>query len=99
MAAMGDRVCRIMPEFSYDPSLEDVLEGLLPEYIYTIVYTALLESTASETGARMTAMKNSNDNAEKMVKDLNSKYQRARQQQITLEIAEIVSGAEALAGS
>jgi len=99
MVMMGDRVCRIMSEFTYEPSPENVLEGLLPEYIYTIVYTALLESTASETGARMTAMKNSNDNAEEMVRDLDSKYNRARQQQITMEISEIVSGAEALSGS
>lgn len=99
MVMMGDRVCRIMPEFTYEPSPEKVLEGLLPEYIYTIVYAALLESTASETGARMTAMKSASDNAEEMVKDLSGKYHRARQQQITTEIAEIVSGAEALTGS
>ncbi len=98
MVMMEDRVCRIMPEFTYEPSSENVLERLLHEYIYTIMYAALLESTASEKGARMTAMKNSNDNAEKMVKELDSKYHRARQQQITMEIAEIVSGAEALAG-
>ncbi|MCD4670626.1 MAG: F0F1 ATP synthase subunit gamma, partial [Actinomycetia bacterium] len=96
---MGDRVCRIMPEFTYEPSPGKVLEGLLPEYIYTIVYAALLESTASETGARMTAMKSAGDNAEEMVRDLSGKYHRARQQQITTEIAEIVSGAEMLAGS
>ncbi len=98
MAMTGDRVCRIMPEFTYEPSTKNVLEGLLPEYIYTVMYAALLESTASETGARMTAMKNSNDNAEEIVKELDSKYHRARQQQITTEIAEIVSGAEALTG-
>jgi len=94
-----DQICRVNPEFTYEPSPESILEWLLPEYIYTIVYTTLLESTASETGARMTAMKNSNDNAEEMVRDLSGKYHRARQQQITMEIAEIVSGAEALAGN
>ena len=99
MVMMGDRVCRIMSEFTYEPSPEKVFEGLLPEYIYTIVYAALLESTASETGARMTAMKSASNNAEEMVRDLRSKYHRARQQQITTEIAEIVSGAEALTGS
>ena len=98
-AMIGDRVCRIAPEFMYDPSQADVLESLLPAYIYTIVYMALLESTASETGARMTAMKNASDNAEEMIKDLNRKYHRASQQQITMEIAEIVSGADALTGS
>jgi F-type H+-transporting ATPase subunit gamma len=99
MAMIGDRVCRITPEFMYDPSHTEVLESLMPAYIYTIVYMALLESTASETGARMTAMKNASDNAEEMIKDLNRKYHRARQQQITMEIAEIVSGADALTGS
>ncbi len=96
---MGDQTGRIMSEFTYEPSPEKVLEGLLPEYIYTIVYAALLESTASETGARMTAMKNASNNAEEMVRDLRGKYHRARQQQITTEIAEIVSGAEALTGN
>jgi len=99
MAIIGDRVCRLVPEFTYDPSHVDILESLLPAYIYTIVYMALLESTASETGARMTAMKNASDNAEDMIKDLNRQYHRARQQQITMEITEIVSGADVLMGS
>lgn len=99
MVRLGDQVCRIMPEFTYEPSTENVLEGLLPEYIYTIVYTALLESTASEIGARMTAMKSASDNAEEIIKDLSRKYHRERQQNITIEISEIVSGAEALTGS
>jgi len=83
-------------EFLYDPSQDEVLSAILPEYIYTIVYGALLESTASETGARMTAMKSASDNAEDMIKELVLLYHRARQQQITMEIAEIVSGANAL---
>jgi len=99
MVRLGDQVCRIMPEFTYEPSTENVLEGLLSEYIYTIVYTALLESTASETGARMTAMKSASDNAEEIIKDLSRRYNRVRQQNITIEISEIVSGAEALTGS
>ncbi len=93
---IGDRVCTIRPEFMYDPHGRDVLSSLLPQYINTIIYMALLESTASETGARMTAMKNASDNADEMIKDLSRKYHRARQQQITMEITEIVSGAEAL---
>ncbi|MCJ7666098.1 MAG: F0F1 ATP synthase subunit gamma [Actinobacteria bacterium] len=96
MVRLGDQVCRIMPEFTYEPSMENILEGLLPEYIYTIVYTALLESTASEIGARMTAMKSASDNAKEIIKDLSRKYHRERQQNITIEISEIVSGAEAL---
>ena len=99
LVKIGDRVCVIRPEFSYEPSPEAVLRSLLPEYIYTVVYMALLESTASETGARMTAMKNASENAEEMMKDLTRKFNRARQQQITMEITEIVSGAEALTGN
>ena len=53
----------------------DVLSAILPEYIYTIVYGVLLESTASETGARMTAMKSASDNAEDMIKELGLMYQ------------------------
>lgn len=93
---IGDRVCRITPEFIYEPSVEEVLKSLLPEYIYTVVYMALLESTASETGARMTAMRSASDNAEDMIKHLTRQYHRARQQQITMEITEIVSGSEAI---
>ena len=70
LVKIGDRVCRITPEFAYDPSPAAVLKSLIPEYIYTIVFMALLESTASETGARMTAMKSASDNAEEMIKDL-----------------------------
>jgi F-type H+-transporting ATPase subunit gamma len=93
---IGDKYGRINSEFIYDPSFMDVLGSLLPQYIYTIVYSTLLESTASETGARMTAMKSASDNAEEMIKELVLMYHRARQQQITMEIAEIVSGAQAL---
>jgi F-type H+-transporting ATPase subunit gamma len=99
MVKIGDRVCSIRPEFTYEPSPQNVLQSLITSYLYTIVYTTLLESTASETGARMTAMKNASDNAEEMIKDLNRQYHRARQQQITMEITEIVSGADALTGS
>jgi F-type H+-transporting ATPase subunit gamma len=93
---VGDRMCLINPEFMFDPSPQEVLGSLLPQYIYTTVYGVLLESTASETGSRMTAMKSASDNAEEMIKDLVKLYHRARQQQITMEITEIVSGAQAL---
>ncbi|MBE3036235.1 MAG: ATP synthase F1 subunit gamma, partial [Candidatus Atribacteria bacterium] len=83
-------------EFMFDPSPQEVLGSLLPQYIYTTIYGVLLEATASETGARMTAMKSASDNAEDMIKDLVKLYHRARQQQITMEITEIVSGAQAL---
>jgi len=93
---IGDKVCTIRPEFMYDSPTGEVLSSLLPQYINTMIFMALLESTASETGARMTAMKSASDNADEMMKDLNRLYHRARQQQITMEITEIVSGAEAL---
>ena len=83
-------------EFMFDPSPQDILGSLLPQFIYTTIYGVLLEATASETGARMTAMKSASDNAEDMIKDLVKLYHRARQQQITMEITEIVSGAQAL---
>ena len=93
---IGDRLCLINSEFMFDPSPLDILDSLLPQYIYTTIYGVLLEATASETGARMTAMKSASDNAEDMIKDLVKLYHRARQQQITSEITEIVSGAQAL---
>jgi len=93
---VGDRLCLINSEFMFDPSPQEVLGSLLPQYVYTTVYGILLEATASETGARMTAMKSASDNAEDMIKELVKLYHRARQQQITMEITEIVSGAQAL---
>jgi F-type H+-transporting ATPase subunit gamma len=83
-------------DFIFEPSAQEVLLSLISEYIYTIIYGALLESTASETGSRMTAMRSASDSSDEMVKDLTRKYHRARQQQITIEISEIASGAEAL---
>ncbi|MBN1299469.1 MAG: ATP synthase F1 subunit gamma [Actinobacteria bacterium] len=91
---IGGRVCRLRPEFIYDPSLQEVLGSMLPEYIYSVVYGILLESTASETGARMTAMKTASENADEIINGLTLMYHRARQQQITMEISEIVSGFE-----
>ena len=93
---IGDRLCLINSEFMFDPAPQEILGSLLPQYIYTTIYGVLLEATASETGARMTAMKSASDNAEDMIKDLVRLYHRARQQQITMEITEIVSGAQAL---
>lgn len=87
---------KITLEFTYDPSVQEILSSLLPEYIYSIVYIALLESTASEIGARMTAMRNATDNADEIVEELKRRYNRARQQEITLELAEIASEAEFL---
>ncbi len=86
-------------EYRYEPSPEAVLGILLPRYVETEVYRALMESKASELGARMTAMRNASDNAEEMIAALTLSYNRARQAGITKEISEIVGGAEALAGA
>lgn len=80
----------------YIPDPETVLKRLVPRYVETMVWQALLESAAGEHGARMTAMKNATDNANDLAKELTLKMNKARQAQITQEILEIVSGAEAL---
>jgi len=80
------------------PSAEAILESLLPLYLRNQVYRALVETAAAEHGARRTAMKNATDSAGDMIDVLTRTYNRARQGQITQEIAEIVGGAEALKG-
>ncbi len=83
-------------EYSFEPNAEDLLGFLLPKYLLTIVYQAMLESSASEHGARMTAMTSATDNAGKMIAGLTLTANRVRQAGITKEILEIVGGAEAL---
>lgn len=80
------------------PSAEAILEELLPAYVRNSVYRALVETAAAEQGARRTAMKNATDNANDVINGLRRQYNRARQAQITQEIAEIVGGAAALGG-
>ncbi len=80
----------------WDPSPAAVLDTLIPEYLGTMVFRALLESTASEFASRRVAMKSATDNASDMIADLTLQYNRARQAAITQEIAEIVGGANAL---
>jgi len=87
---------QLHPEYIFEPSAEEVLERLLPTYMETLVYRALLESAASEQGARRKAMKAATDNASEMITTLTRSYNRARQGAITNEIAEIVGGAAAL---
>ena len=82
--------------YIYEPAPEDILEGLLPAYVEIAVYRALLESSASEQGARMSAMRNASDSAEEMIDGLTLALNRARQAAITQEILEVVAGAEAL---
>lgn len=83
-------------EYQYEPSAEEVLNVLLPRYAETLIYSALLESKASEFGARMTAMGSATKNARKMIDQLTLSYNRARQASITQEISEIVAAANAL---
>jgi len=82
--------------WEYEPEAELLLGQLVPEYVNISIYRALLESAASELGARMTAMRNAAENAETMMDDLTLEMNRARQAEITQEILEVVGGAEAL---
>ena len=83
-------------DFIFEPEPEEILERLLPVYLETQIYRALLESTASEQGARMTAMRNASKNAGELIDSLTLQMNRARQAEITQEILEVVAGAEAL---
>ncbi len=83
-------------DYIFEPDPEQILGSLLPRYVDTQVYQAIVESVASEHGARMTSMSSATDNAGKMISSLTLSLNRARQATITKEIAEIVGGAEAL---
>jgi F-type H+-transporting ATPase subunit gamma len=83
-------------EWVFEPEAEELLGRLIPEYVTISVYRALLESAASELGARMTAMRNAAENAESINDELTLEMNRARQAEITQEILEVVAGAEAL---
>jgi F-type H+-transporting ATPase subunit gamma len=83
-------------DFIYEPEPEEILERLLPVYLETEIYRALLESAASEQGARMTAMRNASKNAGELIDTLTLAMNRARQAEITQEILEVVAGADAL---
>jgi F-type H+-transporting ATPase subunit gamma len=80
----------------YEPGPEEILQRLVPDYVEISIFRALLESTASEHGARMTAMRNASENAVELIEDLTLAMNRARQADITQEIMEVVAGAEAL---
>ena len=80
----------------YEPSAEEILARLVPDYVEISIYRALLESTASEHGARMTAMRSASDNATELIDDLTLEANRQRQAEITQEIMEVVAGAEGL---
>jgi F-type H+-transporting ATPase subunit gamma len=90
---------RPYPEYLFEPSPAEILDELLPEYVITKVYFAMLESAASENAARQRAMAAATDNAEDLMKVLTRQANQARQAEITTEIMEIVGGAEALGSS
>ena len=95
MAAEGGET-GLVGAFEFEPSPEAVLESLLPRYLEARLYGALLDSAASEHASRQRAMKSATDNAEELITKLSREMNRARQDSITTEIMEIVSGAEAL---
>ena len=88
----------LLGDFIYEPEPEQILERLLPVYLETEIFRALLESAASEHGARMTAMRNASKNAAELIDSLTLALNRARQAEITQEILEVVAGADALTG-
>lgn len=81
---------------SYEPEEEEALDIIIPKYINSLIYGALMEAVASENGARMTAMDNATSNAEEIISDLSLMYNRARQGSITQELTEIIAGANAI---
>jgi F-type H+-transporting ATPase subunit gamma len=80
----------------YEPEPQAILERLVPDYVEISLYRSLLESSASELGARMTAMRNASENAGELIEDYTLEMNRARQAEITQEIMEVVAGAESL---
>jgi F-type H+-transporting ATPase subunit gamma len=80
----------------YEPEPQEILRRLVPDYVEISIYRALLDSTASEHGARMTAMRSASENAGELIEDLTLELNRARQADITAEIMEVVAGAESL---
>ena len=81
---------------NYEPEAEEALDMIIPKYVNSLIYGALVEAVASENGARMQAMDSATSNAEEMISDLGLKYNRARQASITQELTEIVAGASAI---
>ena len=88
-----------IPNYIYEPSQQSLMSGLLPRYLNFTLWRMLLESSAAEEGARMTAMENATENANEMIDTLQLQYNKARQAAITKELLEVVSGAEALRGA
>ena len=92
----GERSQKAEAVMGFEPEDTEALDLLLPKYMTSLIYGALMEAAASENGARMQAMDSATSNAEEMIEDLSLKYNRARQGSITQELTEIIAGAEAL---
>jgi F-type H+-transporting ATPase subunit gamma len=89
----------VFPLYEFEPDVESVLDALLPVYIESRIFNAMLQSAASEHAARQRAMKSASDNADKLIKDYTRLANNARQSEITQQIAEIVGGADALSSA
>ena len=96
--SMDEATTRTNDEYLFEPSPAAVLSRLLPHYVATSIYRAVLENNASEQSSQMIAMRNATDNANELIEDLTLVYNKTRQANITREMIEIASGAEALAG-
>lgn len=94
--AQAEEAGGLRAEYIYEPSAEAVLGHLLPQYLITVIYAAMLQAAASELSSRMNAMQNATDNAEELISKLDLYYNKVRQAGITNEITEIVGGANAL---
>ena len=97
--AQPQRTSEVPTAYEFEPSAEGLLDALLPKYVTTRIYAAMLESAASESASRRRAMKSASDNAEELAKNLSRQANQARQAGITQEISEIVGGADALVSS
>jgi F-type H+-transporting ATPase subunit gamma len=89
----------VLPLYEFEPTAEEVLDALLPKYVTSRLFAALLQSAASELAARQRAMKSATDNAEELIRKLTRLANQSRQAEITQEISEIVGGVEALASA
>jgi F-type H+-transporting ATPase subunit gamma len=92
----AQRTSEVPTSYEFEPSAEALLDALLPKYVTTRIYAAMLEAAASESASRRRAMKSASDNAEELAKNLSRQANQARQAEITQEISEIVGGADAL---
>ncbi|WP_163510738.1 F0F1 ATP synthase subunit gamma [Fodinicola acaciae] len=97
--AEGDGERKLLADYEFEPEADELLAAILPKYVNTRIFAALLSAAASESAARQQAMKSATDNAEELTKSLSREANQARQAQITQEISEIVGGANALAAS